>query len=87
MPDPVSPDPVPDTPPPAAEAVALGEGREEDAGRQVAAEEELTKRDRLLREREVRISELEDENGRLRAAQSAPPRRAPSTSRDWFAEL
>lgn len=89
MPDPAPvPDPAPEThlpPPPAAEAVALGELGEGDAGGQADLAAELDQERKTRKAREVRLAELEDENHRLRQVQSAPPRR--SARADWFEEL
>ena len=75
----VPPDPVP----PAAEAVAEGGLREEDASETVRLARQLEETLKTVKDREVRISELEDENRQLKDIRK-PVRK---TADDWFSKL
>jgi hypothetical protein len=74
--------PAPGAPPPAANAVIHSDAREGDAEEMVKLRRETAEAKRLLKEREVRLSELEDDLRTLKTPPAPAPAPAPRAKRD-----
>lgn len=71
-PQPTGTPPPEETPPPAASVVQGGTLKEEDAAELVRLRQEKDELARKVREREFRVSELEDETHRLKSIHKQP---------------
>lgn len=77
-----APAPAPGAPPPAATLVLESGARESDAAEMVRLKREADEAKRLLKEREVEIAHVRDENHRLKTPPPAPaPAPAPQRER------
>lgn len=71
--------------PPAAELVKKSDASEGDAAELVRLKREKEDAEKKLKERETRLSELEDENRRLKTPAPAPKgNNSPEKKREWL---
>ena len=79
-----TPPPSTPQPPPAAVVVTEGKHKEGDAAILVRLRQEAANLAAKLKAREMEISQVQDENHRLKAIPQGPPARKGFNLREWF---
>jgi hypothetical protein len=83
-PAPGTPPPSTPQPPPAAVVVTEGKHKEGDASELVRLRQEASDLAAKLKAREMEISQVQDENHRIKAIPQGPPARKGFNLREWF---